>query len=408
MSRIAFFTETFLPKVDGVVNTLCHLLDHLAAHGHTTLLFAPEGAPAQYAKTEVVTWRGVRFPQYPEMQLVPPFVNPRPGLEKFQPDIVHLVNPVSLGLAGLLAARQMRIPVLASYHTDLPGFARRWGAHFVVGPLVRYLRWVHNQCHLTLTPSRFTQAQLRASGYRRVQVWKRGVDTEQFSPQRRAVAWRQKLSGGHPDAPLLLYVGRLSPEKRIEWLRPVLDALAQARLAIVGDGPSRSSLERLFAGTPTTFAGYLRGDDLAAAYASADIFVFPSPNETLGNVVLEAMASALPVVAPRSGGLLDHVTDGKLGLLFEPEQVNGLIDAVRLLVDRPGYGMQLGEAGRRYTEVHTWATTLDEVTRAYEHVLSRAAYRSRSHAKAGQSAVGRSSSQSRPGSASWGSPQVGL
>ncbi|MCX7841324.1 MAG: glycosyltransferase family 1 protein, partial [Anaerolineae bacterium] len=304
MLRIALFTETFLPKVDGVVNTLCHLLDYFAECGYASLLFAPEGAPARYAQTNIVTWKGIRFPLYPELQIVPPLVDPLPQLSEFQPDLVHLVNPVSLGLAGLRAARHLRVPVVASYQTDIPGFARRWGLGLFAEPLLWYLRWLHNQCDLNLTPSRFTQCELIAVGYQRVKVWKRGVDTAHYRPDRRSSEWRWRLSGGHPAAPLLLYVGRLAPEKRVEWLWSVLHALPQARLAIVGDGPLRPSLEKLFAGTPTVFTGYLRGDDLANAYAAADVFVFPSPNETLGNVVLEAMASGLPVVAPRSGGLL--------------------------------------------------------------------------------------------------------
>ncbi len=372
MIRIALFTETFLPKVDGIVNTLCHLLDYFAERGYESLLFAPAGAPARYAKTNIVTWKGIPFPPYPEMQIIPPIVDPRPWLDKFQPDLVHLVNPVSLGLVGLYAARAMRLPVVASYQTDIPGFARRWGLGFLAGVLLRYLRWLHNQCDLNLSPSRFTQSELIATGYQRVEVWKRGVDTVQYRPDRRTREWRQRLSGGQPDAPLLLYVGRLAPEKRVEWLRSILDALPQVRLAIVGDGPSRPSLERLFAGTATTFTGYLRGDALATAYASADVFVFPSANETLGNVVLEAMASGLPVIAPRSGGLLDHVTDGKTGLLFEPEQESSMVDTVKSLLDQPAYARQLGEAGRRYTETITWAKTLDGLALSYTRVLKRA------------------------------------
>jgi glycosyltransferase involved in cell wall biosynthesis len=143
----------------------------------------------------------------------------------------------------------------------------------------------------------------------------------------------------------------------------------------VGDGPSRPALERLFAGTPTTFTGYLRGADLARAYASADVFVFPAANETLGNVVLEAMASGLPVVAPRSGGLLDHVTDGKTGLLFAPEQESEMVNAVRLILDQPAFARQLGEAGRRYTETITWTKTLDGLASMYARVIARAVYR---------------------------------
>jgi glycosyltransferase involved in cell wall biosynthesis len=300
--RIALFTETFLPKIDGIVRTLCRLLEHLSHRGHTALLFAPEGGPACYAGTSIVGLPGYTFPLYPELKLVPPTTDVKRHLEVFQPEVVHIVNPVSLGLAGLRQARRLGVPVIASYHTDLPGFTQLWGLGALRGPSWTFLRWIHNQADLNLCLSYATRSDLEAHGFQRVKVWSRGVDTGQFHPGHRSAEWRGRLSGGHPDAPLLLFVSRLSPEKRVEWLHPVLNALPGARLAIVGDGPLRPALERTFADTPTVFTGYLHGRDLASAYAAADIFVFPAANETFGNVVLEAMASGLPVVAARAGG----------------------------------------------------------------------------------------------------------
>jgi glycosyltransferase involved in cell wall biosynthesis len=397
MLRIALFTETFLPKVDGIVNTLCHLLDHLAEREHASLLFAPQGALERYAKTTVVTLPAAPWPPYPEFKIAWPFANARPWLESFQPDVMHLVNPVFMGVVGLRAAKQLGLPIVASYQTDLPGFARRWGWGItseamrvvtsyqmdmpgfarrwgwgIASEAMRvYLRWLHNQCDLNLTPSCFTRAELQADGFRRVKVWTRGVDTAHYHPNRRSLEWRQRLSGSRPDGPLLLYVGRLAPEKRIEWLRPVLDAVPEARLAIVGDGPSRPALEQLFAGTNTTFTGYLHGDDLAHAYASADVFAFPAANETLGNVVLEAMASGLPIVAPHSGGLLDHVQDGKHGLLFAPESPTEMVEATRRLARDAAYARQLGAQGRRYAETRVWADTLDGLLQDYASVIAR-------------------------------------
>jgi glycosyltransferase involved in cell wall biosynthesis len=183
--------------------------------------------------------------------------------------------------------------------------------------------------------------------------------------------WRNRLSSGKADAPLLLYVGRLSPEKRVHWLQPIMTALPEVHLAIIGDGPQRPALERIFAGTRAVFAGYLRGDDLACAYAAADIFVFPAANETLGNVVLEAMASGLPVVAPHSGGLLDHVTHGKTGLLFPPDETEGLASAVKQLVSNPAWARALGEAGRAHVEGQSWEAVFDNLLADYEGVIHR-------------------------------------
>ena len=367
--RIALFTETFLPKVDGIVNTLCHLLDHLARRGHESIIFAPSGGPRYYSSTRVVGLTGIPFPLYPELKLVPPVVSVLDELRSFKPDLVHVVNPVSLGYVGLRHAYRLKLPLVASYHTDVPGFAVRWGLRICYRPLVRFFRWMHNRADLNLCPSTVTQRELLAHGYRRVQVWTRGVDSHLFDPRHRDAHWRQRLTGGEADKPLLLYVGRLSPEKRVDWLVPVLDALPDARLAVVGDGPARPQLERQFGRRAVHFTGYLSGTDLAAAYASADVFVFPAANETLGNVVLEAMASGLPVVAARSGGLLDHVIDGETGYLFEAESQDGLVQAVRRLVENPARAHALGMSGRARILHQSWEQVLDGLIAQYTTLI---------------------------------------
>lgn len=367
--RIALFTETFLPSVDGVVNTLCHLLEHLAETGHESILFAPEGGPVRYANTRIVGLSGIPFPAYPSLKLVPPVANVREHLNPFRPDIVHALSPFLLGILGVRQAKAMGVPLIASYHTDVPGFAVRWGQPWWHGPLVSYMRWMHNKADLTLCPSEATRLLLASQGYRRLAIWSRGVDSNRFHPRHRSAAWRNRLSDGEPDKRLLLYVGRLSPEKRVEWIKPVLDHLPDTRLAIVGGGPSRKQLERAFAHNAVHFAGYLHGEELAAAYASADIFVFPAANETLGNVVLEAMASGLPVVAPRSGGVLDHVRDGQTGLLFEPESQKDVVSAVALLDNHPALAQLMGSNGRRVIEPQSWASVMDRLLHHYQSVV---------------------------------------
>ncbi len=369
--RIALFTETFLPKTDGVVNTLCRVLEHLARRGHTVLLFAPAGGPTHYAGTPVVGLPAVPFPLYPELKLVPPTVDVSERLAAFAPDLIHVFNPVSLGVAGLRHAREMGIPVAASYQTDLPGFAERWGLGFVSDLLWAYLRWVHDQADLNFCPSQFTLNQLASHGFRNLRIWGRGVDARQFHPRHADTTWRARLSGGQPEAPLIITVGRLAPEKRMGLLRPLADALPHARLAIVGDGPARWLLESQFAGTPTVFTGYLRGADLAAAYASADIFVLTGANETFGNVVLEAMASGLPVVVPSAGGQLDHVRHEINGLIYDAEDNDALIAQVtRLVTDLPG-ARRLGAAGRAYAETQHWEHILDRLIADWRSIVRR-------------------------------------
>ncbi|PJF48311.1 MAG: glycosyltransferase family 1 protein [Chloroflexi bacterium] len=368
--RIALFTETFLPRVDGVTNTLCRLLDHLAARGHESILFAPEGSPARYAHTPVIGLPGRRLPMYPDFKLISPLAPIAGPLRDFAPDLVHTLNPVTLGLAAIRRARAMRVPVVASYHTDAPGFMMRWGYTWPARWVARYLRWVHNQADLNLCPSSVTLEALARQGYCRLKVWGRGVDTALFNPDKRSAAWRVRLTCGQPERPLLLFVGRLSHEKRVHWIYRALQALPDVRLAIVGDGPARAALQRLFFDAPVVFTGVLRGEDLAAAYASADLFVFPAANETLGNVVLEAMASGLPVVAPRSGGLLDCAVHGETALLFEPEDCQALVAAVRALVQDPTRAKQMGQAGRARVEPRTWASVLDGLLDDYRALLA--------------------------------------
>lgn len=368
--RVAIVTESFLPKVDGIVTTLCKLLDHLALRGHESLIFAPSGGLTHYAQTPIIGFRAYAFPPYPEIKLVPPVVNLTPQLAAFRPHLVHLVNPVLFGLAGLRSARRLGIPIVASYHTDVPGFAKRWGFNIWAAPLRAYLRWLHNKAAINFCPSVTTKQELEAHGFQRVRVWTCGVDTERFHPNRGSHLWRERLSAGHPDAPLLLSVGRVSPEKRLEWLRPVLEALPGARLAIVGDGPTRQKMEQYFAGTPTVFTGYLYGDDLAQAYAAADIFVFPAANETFGMVALEAMASGLPVVAARAGGPLDFIVEGETGLLFDPNDQEALIRTVCQLVNDSEYANDLGVSARKHAETRSWTVILDDLLQDYASLIN--------------------------------------
>jgi glycosyltransferase involved in cell wall biosynthesis len=377
--RIALVTETFLPRVDGVTNTLRHVLSYLAKRGHDALMFAPKGAPNRYAGTRIISFDGVPFPFYPDFKLISPTVNLTQYFRDFQPDIVHVVNPITLGLGAIRRAKLMGLPIVASYHTDVPGFARHWRLGLFSKLMERYLRWMHNQAHLNLCPSEHTRAQLEQAGYWRLQVWSRGVDTQLFHPQQRSTVWRKRLTDGHVDATTLLFVGRLGHEKRIDWVRPVLDALPNLRFAIVGDGPARAHLQSVFANSPTTFLGMLHGEDLAHAYASADCFIFPSANETFGNVALEAMASGLPVIAANVGGQTEFCVHGKNALLFDANSKPDLVARVQEMIGRVSFARGLAENGRATALSRNWDSVLDGLIESYETVLAQSAYEYRSY-----------------------------
>ena len=369
--RIAFFTETFLPKVDGIVTRLTKTLPHLVEAGDEVLIFCPEGAPDSHAGAQVVGVPAMPLPLYPELKLALPRPAVSEALERFRPDLVHVVNPAVLGLGGIWLAKTRNLPLVASYHTHLPKYLEHYGMGMLEPLLWELLKAAHNQARLNLCTSTAMVQELSEKGIQNTALWQRGVDTELFRPSLRSQAMRERLLNGHSDTDkLLLYIGRLSAEKQIERIRPVLDALPEARLALVGDGPYRQQLEKIFAGTPTHFVGYLAGEELASAYASGDAFLFPSSTETLGLVLLEAMAAGCPVVGANRGGIPDIVSDGVNGCLYEPDQEGSLAAAVERLLGDASQRAQLRQNARQEAERWGWAGATDQLRGYYKRLLA--------------------------------------
>ena len=373
--KIAFFTETFLPKVDGIVTRLTKTVQHLVAAGDEVLVFCPEGAPDVYMGARVVGVPAMPLPLYPELKLALPRPAVAEALDHFQPDLVHVVNPAVLGLGGIWLAKTKGYPLVASYHTHLPKYLEHYGMGMLEPLLWELLKAAHNQARLNLCTSTAMVQELSEKGIQHTDLWQRGVDTDLFRPELRSDAMRQRLLGDHSDTgKLLLYIGRLSAEKQIERIRPVLEAIPDARLALVGDGPHRQQLENHFRDQPATFVGYLAGEELASAYASGDAFVFPSSTETLGLVLLEAMAAGCPVVGARRGGIPDIVTDGVNGCLYEPDGSDGgaasLTAAVQRLLGDALERQALRQAARSEAEQWGWAGATAQLRRYYSGVLS--------------------------------------
>jgi glycosyltransferase involved in cell wall biosynthesis len=251
--RIALFTETFLPKVDGIVTRLKHTVDHLQRMGDQVMVFSPEGGLREYKGAKIEGVSGFPLPLYPELKLALPRPSIGEALTNFRPDLIHVVNPAVLGLAGIYYSKSMDIPLVASYHTHLPKYLEHYGLGMLEGLMWEIIKAMHNQAQLNLCTSTAMQAELSEHGVEHLAVWQRGVDTELFRPELASTAMRHRLSQGHPDDPLLLYIGRLSAEKEIDRIKPVLEAIPKARLALVGDGPHRADLEAHFAGTAYEF-----------------------------------------------------------------------------------------------------------------------------------------------------------
>lgn len=368
--RIALFTETFLPKVDGIVTRLKHTVDHLQRLGDQVLVVSPDGGLREYKGAKIYGVSGFPLPLYPELKLALPRPSIGRALDRFQPDLVHIVNPAVLGLSGLLYSKTRNVPLVASYHTHLPEYLQHYGLGMLEGLLWELLKAAHNQAALNLCTSTAMVQTLSDHGIERTDLWQRGVDTELFQPYLASQDMRSRLSQGHPEQPLLLYVGRLSAEKEVDRIKPVLAAIPGARLALVGDGPHRQALEKHFADTPTHFVGYLQGQELASAFASADAFVFPSRTETLGLVLLEAMAAGCPVVAARSGGIPDIVEDGVNGYLFDPADENGAIVATQRLLARTDERETLRRNARQEAERWGWSAATRQLRHYYQKVMA--------------------------------------
>ncbi|HYX19204.1 MAG TPA: glycosyltransferase family 1 protein [Nostoc sp.] len=368
--RIALFTETFLPKVDGIVTRLRHTVDHLQRSGNQVLVIAPDGGITEHKGAKVYGVTGFPLPLYPELKMALPRPAIGYALEEFKPDIIHVVNPAVLGLSGIFYSKILKIPLVASYHTHLPQYLQHYGLGMLEGFLWELLKGAHNQAALNLCTSTAMVEELTAHGIERVDLWQRGVDTELFHPDLASVEMRSRLSQNHPESPLLLYVGRLSAEKEIERIKPILEAIPEARLALVGDGPHREALQKHFAGTNTYFVGYLMGQELGSAFASADAFIFPSRTETLGLVLLEAMAAGCPVVAARSGGIPDIVTDGVNGYLFEPTaDVQGALAATIRLLEQKQQRDIIRQNARQEAESWGWPSATRQLLDYYQKVI---------------------------------------
>jgi glycosyltransferase involved in cell wall biosynthesis len=378
--RIAIITENFLPKLDGVTRTLARLLEHLQRNGHQALLLGPESGMSEYAGAEILGTAGVPLFFYPELKLNffrPLFLR---RMNEFQPDVVHLVDPVVLGAAGLAAARVLGKPLVSSYHTNLAAYCGHFGFPFFTRPMWSYNRFIHNQCALTFCPSPSTATMLQTQGFQHVRIWPRGVDGQLFTPKRRNLSLRTAWLGQDTaEQAILMYAGRVSWEKNLRLLTQAYREMDHTRchLVIVGDGPALQEVKQELAGLPVTFTGYLRGEELAEAYASADIFAFPSRTETFGQVVLEAMASGLPVVALQAEGVCDIVEDQHSGFLLstEPlsteEQTGAYMHLLERLVREPVLREQMRLAALQEASKRTWSAAMHSLIHGYEYVMEQ-------------------------------------
>ena len=361
--RIAIVTETWLPSTDGVVTRLTSTIRELRAAGHDVLVVAPGPVAAGYRGAEVLGVPTVGFRWiYGGKRWGLPL--PRVGrhLREFEPDIVHVVNPVLLGIAAVVAARRAGFPLVASYHTNVARYAAYYRLGFLAPVIWWLLRRLHGSAAVNLATSSSTCDELRAQGIDRVRLWPRGVDLDLFAPRPVEVPDADRPS-------VALYVGRLAAEKGLDLLSALAAPDQGVRLMLVGDGPARSELAERFPVPTVTFTGLLHGSALAEAYRSADVFVFPSTTETLGLVMVEALASGLPVLAVDSPASREILASCPAGRLFTAELADQLPELVHQVRQDNATG-RLTTLARREAEKWGWPAATEALVSCYREVIA--------------------------------------
>lgn len=366
--RVLVVSESFLPQINGVTNSVRRVLEHLAAEGHVAELVAPTG-PDSYAGFPVTLSRGATLPFYKDFRIgIETRRRLRSVMHRFRPDVVHVASPATLGFQAVKVAAELGIPSVAIYQTDLVGFAKRYawgypvpGGSVAAGALTRA---IHSGADRTLAPSTASLVQLDRLGVERTVLWPRGVDLETFHPSRIDYDLRGRLA---PNGETIVgYVGRLAPEKELGLLSHLADD-GRYSLVLVGGGPEEQRLRSALPGAH--FLGTLHGEELGAAYASLDVFVHTGRHETFCQSAQEALASGVPVVAPRQGGPVDVVDDTVDGFLYAPGSGPELAMHVKRLHDDPRLRRRMGRAARVAVSGRSWQAINGALVSHYRDVI---------------------------------------
>lgn len=371
--KIAIFTDTFYPDVNGVARTLKRLTDYFKGQNITFKVFAPDSNQPDYVSGHIHRFKSLSFYFYPECRLAfPNLIHLKSELRRFSPDLIHVATPFSAGLCGIHFAKKFDIPLVGSYHTNFDHYLKYYDLQFLSKIVWKYMQWFHRPCQKIFVPSSDTFHQLQHHGFTNLEIWPRGVDCQLFHPHydKKAV---QERYGIHQKY-LLIYVGRLAPEKDVEVLLSAANSMPSdinrnIHWLMIGDGPLREKLEGQ-APANMTFTGYLQGERLAEVYAASDLFVFPSPTETFGNVVLEALASGTPVVGANAGGVRNIIKHGDTGLLCRTGDVQEFIDSIIHLLNNDPVREQMGMAGREYALTQRWDKIFDSLIWHYTKILN--------------------------------------
>lgn len=371
--KLALFTDTFVPQVNGVARTLKRLVNHLDKRQIDYQLFVPDSIEkTDLFASNIQTFTSLPFFLYPECRMALPNVfKIRRNLELFEPDLIHITTPFNIGLSGLHYGKKHNIPMVGSYHTHFDHYLRYYKLTFMSEMLWKYLRWFYSGFEKTFVPSVETKNHLHLRGFSSIDIWSRGVDCSLYDPAKRKE--NDSLSATSSTY-TLLYVGRMAPEKDLNTLCQVMKQLPQAlreqiHWIFVGDGPMLPELKEEFQTANVTFTGYLQGEALASVYAKADLFVFPSVTETFGNVVLEALASGTPAIVANKGGVKEIVQHGKTGMVCEAGQAESFVNAISQVLSQRTIRNQMGYDARAYAKTQSWDVIFDGLLQQYERAI---------------------------------------
>ncbi len=371
--KIAVFTDTFLPEINGVTKTLGKMKDHMDKGNIEYKFFVPGKEDTKTMYDNIISFTSFNFFLYPECKIaIPKYKDVKKTLDDFKPDIIHIVTPFSIGLTGMKYAKDYNIPLVASYHTDFPKYLRFYNLDILESTIWKFFRWFHSHCYMNFCPSRDTRNDMIKHGIENVELWGRGIERDKFSPNKRSEELRGKYCDD--EEKMLLYVGRVAPEKELDILIKSAEILNQKglkyKLVVVGDGPAKEELEKRNIEN-IIFAGYKTGEELLSYYASADIFTFPSSSETYGNVILEAMASGLAVVTPYAGGIKENLKDMYNGLAMKPGDPQDMADKIEILINNEELRKTIIKNGLEYIKTKSWDSIYKGLFNKYELVIAQ-------------------------------------
>jgi glycosyltransferase involved in cell wall biosynthesis len=365
--RVAIFTETFLPKRDGVVTILCQMLDALEDAGIEVCVYAPPSAPHAYRQMRVYPSWGPRFPLYQELYCSMPTIAGVRGIVSFKPDVIHVMNPTFIGTVGVIMAIIGRVPLIASVHMDIDYYVRQYAGSWGLPIAWTFFKVWHNRARINLAPSTAMVNQLTENGIERVRHWSRGIDTSRFCRTPMNAQIRTSFLGDKPNALVILYVGRLTAEKGIDSLLPFCND-PRYRVVLVGGGHHEAQTRARFAHTDALFTGVLIGSAVVEAYAAADIFIFPSVSESFGLAPLEAMACGLAVVAPYVGGLRDTLIPDENCKTYDHTDPSALSHVVDALAEDADERRRIATNGAHYAAQRRQEQSMQELITLYRQL----------------------------------------